>query len=335
MSAIFKRMDHESTVSLTVLNGLVLLPARTIGFHQVTKSKIMEKLLAHVSDESLVDFLPSFSKMLAKPNEMLAKQSEKVERAAATTRQLVADQLVATVKLKLAKANSDPGKLLRSDLLIGSLLKLLAEHAYFIREQSSLASELVIDPPMSEASRDMLKSRISSCLNVVLVKCAKPVHVSYDLIQAIHAMEQKEDTLKPLFESEEAIRKTIGQAWVTLEKIHCKGLSASGSRTQLLGAFELLYSLTFLEIYNGEADAVGVLDELKISFDDLLKPKQNSHEGGSDGLVEILLSFVSKPSMLFRQMAQQVFSACTSNVTSRGLQSMVKVRPPKRSSHGC
>lgn len=71
-----------------------------------------------------------------------------------------------------------------------------------------------------------------------------------------------------------------------------------------------------------------MLDELKMCYDKFLSHKKsNDEESGqaSDALVEILLSFASKPSHLFRKMSEQVFGAFAEKLTPTGLQSLLAV----------
>lgn len=86
--------------------------------------------------------------------------------------------------------------------------------------------------------------------------------------------------------------------------------------------------MTILQIYSGDGDAVSMLDELKFCYSKFLgkdKSDQEEASDASDALVEILLSFASKPSQLFRRMSEQVFGAFAEQVTADGLQSLVSV----------
>lgn len=89
--------------------------------------------------------------------------------------------------------------------------------------------------------------------------------------------------------------------------------------------------MTILQIYNGDGDAVSMLDELKFCYSKFLgnkKSDQDEASDASDALVEILLSFSSKPSQLFRRMSEQVFGAFADQVTADGLQSLISVFSP-------
>ena len=86
--------------------------------------------------------------------------------------------------------------------------------------------------------------------------------------------------------------------------------------------------MTILQVYNGDADAVSMLDELEFCYSKFLG-EQDSKKGdtsdASDALVEIILSFASKQSQLFRRMSEQVFSAFADQVTANGLESLISV----------
>lgn len=86
--------------------------------------------------------------------------------------------------------------------------------------------------------------------------------------------------------------------------------------------------MTLLQVYNGDADAVTMLDELEFCYSKFWGKKSKGKEDtedASNALVEILLSFASKPSQLFRRMSEQVFSVFAGQITADGLQSLVSV----------
>jgi DNA polymerase phi len=95
-----------------------------------------------------------------------------------------------------------------------------------------------------------------------------------------------------------------------------------------MAAFKLLYSMTIMQVYNGDADAVSMLDELEFCSTKFLGDKESKKQDtgdASDALVEILLSFASKQSQLFRRMSEQVFSAFANQITENGLESLISV----------
>lgn len=81
--------------------------------------------------------------------------------------------------------------------------------------------------------------------------------------------------------------------------------------------------MSILQIYNGESEAVEMLEELNNYVEGLLQGA--SFDKGSATVVEILLSFVSKPSQLFRQLGYRISTSCAWAIDETGLQSMIKV----------
>lgn len=318
LNSIYTRVDQEPSTTIVIINALSRSPEGPINFDQISRTKVVEKLLAHVQDCSLTELCSLFS-------QLIMKAGEQDEKTAATSKRMAADQLVSVLRSRIIIASNKGPKSSEANMFVNQAFSLLAKHAYFVHGQHSSASIPTLDTTTTGSSREMFKSRISSCLSIVLVKHAEPAQVSYNLITYIRSIEEEDNDLNLSFSSDNAVKKIIEKAWSTLEKIHSRSTSAQGSRKRLLSAFDLLFALTLLQFYNGETEAVSILDELKNTYDGLLKHKQRSDQGSSDALIEILLSFASKPSLLLKRLVQEVFSACTSDVSSRSLESMIKV----------
>lgn len=87
--------------------------------------------------------------------------------------------------------------------------------------------------------------------------------------------------------------------------------------------FILLYSLTLLQVYNGDGDAIMMLDDLDASRKAMAKNKESGE--GSDAFVEIVLSFLGNPRTLFRKIGEEAFSIFASEIGSEGLQSLAEI----------
>lgn len=113
----------------------------------------------------------------------------------------------------------------------------------------------------------------------------------------------------------------------TMEKILKKIKKSSDANKAPLQALALLYSLVIFQLYNGEAEAIAILEELKLCYDKLIRHKdtEDSDADASEVLVELLLSFISKPSALLRKVTQHVFGAFMSDMTEGGLKLMTDV----------
>jgi DNA polymerase phi len=89
--------------------------------------------------------------------------------------------------------------------------------------------------------------------------------------------------------------------------------------------FILLYSLTLLQVYNGEGDAVMMLDDLDTSRKAMLKKAKGSAKEGSDVFVEIILSFLGNPRTLFRKIGEEALSIFASEISAEGLSSLTDI----------
>jgi hypothetical protein len=87
--------------------------------------------------------------------------------------------------------------------------------------------------------------------------------------------------------------------------------------------FVLLYTLTLLQVYNGDGDAIMMLDDLDASRKAMSKNKDSGE--GSDAFVEIVLSFLGNPRTLFRKIGEEAFSIFASEIGSEGLQSLAEI----------
>lgn len=314
MKAIILKVELISSLAVPTLECLLSSPNGQANFDHATRTKTVEKLISSLDGKYVKDLVATFRKIILRPGTQDLQ-------AAAVVRQVVADQLVNLVRSRQftdGKLSSDASE------GIQLALSILADFAYFNSRLDKLGHsghEPSDDPPFSAASRDVFKSRILSCLTHLISKSSNPAKFAYDVVAGIHTREKQED-LADSFLGE--VGESITKAWKVLQKIHHKASSES-AKGPLLSAFMLLYSLTILQVYNFEADAVSMLDDLKLCYETLVKHRSKSH-GGSDVLVEIILSLVSKRSVLFRRLGEQVFSAFVSDIGETGLQSMTQVR---------
>lgn len=318
VKSLYSRLETDSSIAMTVLACLLKAPNGCVNFDQITKTKTVEKLLSQVDDNNLGDLVQFYAEIMQDPN-------TQEEKATSLDRQIVADHLLSVVRSRQTLTDTESSMQSGPTLFVKKVLALFAQHAYFSHQQSSRLDNRSFSLPISDGTRSVLRSRISSCLSHVLARFAQPAHITYDLVHFIRVLDKTDDDYKLLFECDEAVNKAINKGWTLLEKVHSKEAIAQGSRKRSLSAFELLCSLVHLQIYNGDTDAVGMLGDLKSCYDSLFKHKSKSEQADSDGLVEILLGFVAKPSVLFRRLASQVFSTCTSDISDSGLQSMIKV----------
>lgn len=181
-------------------------------------------------------------------------------------------------------------------------------------------------PPISEKTRNISRNRLNSAFAHLI---SGPEGFSYpcDLLQSfrLSAVDMDDD-----------IVAAKDKSLAVMEKLMKKAGKAHEQEKKPLQALAVLYALVIFQLYDGEPDAVSLLDELKLCYDKLIRGKDTtgSVAEASVVLVEILLSFMSKQSVLLRKVAQQVFTAFSDDVTDEGLKIMVDVLESSESIKG-
>lgn len=315
LKAIHSRAEAEPWTTAYLVVGLIRLNG-VVNFDQVTKTKTVEKLLVQSSVGALKIILDHMEEVILHPD-------VKDEKAAESTRQILADQLLSIVRSrKLDEIDLTPEGLRAT--WVHHVLLIFIKVAYPVFEDSISSFP---SPPISKTMQNLLRSRMSSCL-VHLLSTPRGVIFPYTVVWSIRALEDGEDPQHFLYQADNAVRRNFDRAFKMLGKIHKKATSAKDKKRAYLRAFEVLYSLTILQVYNGDTDAILVLDELKTCYDSLVKHSSAENDEASELLVEILLSFVSKPSVLFRRLVGLVFTTFSSEISAAGLEAMIKVIIP-------
>ena len=318
IEAILARARSNPNTRATILEALLDPVNGDINFDKVTKTKTIESLTSRVNDPAFEQVIEVYEKLILRPG-------IEDEKAAASRRQSAADQLVSAVRSIQHHPTEDI--LAKSECLINirRITALLAKYAYFDVDNADEGRGIKAIPKISRESREMFRTRISSCLSSLVAKpVGEPSHFAYELICNIHGREENVDHPNAVLDADENVRSVLEKAWQTLRKLHSQSNLHPDEEARKFRALELLYSLTILQVHNEEADAVGILVELNQSFKPLLQQKSRPQDSGT--LIEILLSFIAKPSQLFRRLAQQVFRACASELDDTALQSLIKVR---------
>lgn len=318
IKAVLARAQLEASMIVPILEGLLSPPNGQINFDQVTKTKTIEKLLVLVNDQDWIHLVKVFHRLIADPGTQDTK-------SAALMRQRVADLLVCAVRLMKNVNSEDDSASSKAPEAIKQILSILAQYSYFDRPGDENMQKNADNPQILQASHDMFKARLSSCLTHLTSKFPDPASYAYHVVSTIRSMEEIDPLSRPILSMDEDVSTTVQKAWNTLQKVCAKEMISTAAKRPFLTAYKFLYSLTILQVYNGDVDAVEILDELQNCYKKLIKHKKQEPQGGSDVLIEIILSFISKPSQLYRRLGQQVFSACASNISKSGLQSMFKV----------
>ncbi|ETN46571.1 uncharacterized protein HMPREF1541_00756 [Cyphellophora europaea CBS 101466] len=144
-----------------------------------------------------------------------------------------------------------------------------------------------------------------------------------------------------IWEVDHAISQVLNQAEKRLQKLEKAykkqhlhedddSLAKKGKPTSLVEGFQLLYSLVAFDIYSGEHESVEIMQELL----DMEIPGSRDTRQATDPLVEILLSFSSRPSKFLRTLTPIIFESLASGLTADGLRSLTRVLAAKENAQG-
>lgn len=306
----------------------------TPNFDVQTKSKTVEKVLCFADEAGLVEIVGVLKNIILSPitttGEVKAEPAQ-VAKTAEARRQWAADLILTVVR---------NGKSPKTESWLNEVITMFASFGHFDIVDKKKAP----NPPISTSSQSMFRARLLSCLSYLITIKEGDVGERaetwpYKAVRAISTL-QKDGNYNLAVEFDDVIEETLRGALKTLERIRRKlaNPKKTSSVTPQLSSFELLYSLVILQVHAGETDALGVLDELQICYNKVVKSKPSSSGeddvDASEVLVEILLSFLSKPSVLLRKLAMQVFSSFVDRITDRGLGVMFGVLEAKESLGG-
>ncbi|KAL8732927.1 MAG: hypothetical protein Q9181_003776 [Wetmoreana brouardii] len=341
IKSILDRVELEPSAAYAALKGLLSdFSDGNFSFDQTTKTRTVERLITLADTASLSMLVPTLYSKLINPGAV-------DDRTATARRQLTADQLISFLKSRRPTEDTDSSRGMRTgnmdsslttpiedtdgslgekpQSLVEHILEVLMKVSYFLPQATQ--TEDNPNPPISDKTREMLRTRLSSCLTHIIGKFPNPSHFVYRVVSTMW-WHHNSDAWRSYLDLTGSIQDGITNAWMMLKQVHEQASSESGNKT-FLDAFDLLCSLTILQIYNGDADAVSMLDELQDCYNLLIKRREEGKEQGAEVLVEVLLGFAAKPSQLFRRLAQQVFGAFASEISRNGLQSMIKVLETK------
>lgn len=200
-------------------------------------------------------------------------------------------------------------------------------------------------------ARAFMKERLTLGFEKTLRLGPVGARILLDTVREIHSLKTHEEAMATLFEAD--IGDMIQEAWQKLAGIptsfgtsqNSTTISASTSKPSsekfptLSDGLCLLYCLVLFQIYMGEPDAVEILRDLleyhtRWSASKKKGSSINVESDSSEAIVEILLSFASKPSKFLRRITIQIFDAFAPNMTSNSVQSLCRILAAKENAQG-
>ena len=294
----------------------------SVDFDKLTKTKTVEDLVKRAKNESADKCLQIIRKLIISPGTDDQQQAE-------NRRRMLADMLLSMVRStrpeEAAGASQVGTKDMQASLPCLPLLVGLVDFGY----GGPSAGKLKVSPPLSEATQETFRARLMSCLHHVMSsRLDDEFSVPEAVVSAVQSTDKASFTgLKT--KADKKVVKVVEKAHDTISRLSVAEKKKKDKSTPALRAFKALFALSLLEAYNGEADVIGVLEDLDMAYESWQKSTDSSIM-----LVEILLSFISKPSAVYRKLAQKVFGAFASQLNEDGLQSMLDILEKKESLSG-
>lgn len=281
------------------------------AFDNVTKSKVTDSLVGVLSYIENIDSIPSsraeslavdiknvlidlFNKTLDKQVEPKDEESKKKSH----------DNVLKWVLDKLLLLQRSTKRFQFTDnRFIERNFEFLIQHAFFQGKDKTKS--------VSDNVSHLAQDRLNSFLSGVISQKRKGHSWSLYCVKYIGKLE-KSSNLEPRLELTEELSLVRSQALDLLDTIksHVKDDSASDANY----CFELLFSMVILQLLSGEAEAVNVLQELQMCYEDFLT-KQEEGLKIQVVLTEIILSFLLKNSLLMKKLSQFVWESllCAKN----------------------
>ncbi|TVY15974.1 DNA polymerase V [Lachnellula arida] len=302
LKVLVQAAEANSQVMVAVLPHLIGGHG-TYNFDTATKTKTVEKLLGLVNDKNA----NSVIEILQKPVlsiEGLTDFSTDATKQAEMRRQLFLDYLLSIIRRVNVQDDSRDLSWVKK-----SALPTIATMAY--------CEDAQFQPSLTPKIRGLSRDRLMSCF-AHLLPDLRGYSFPCDLVKALEPDAVKMDA--KIAEARDGAISTMG-------KILKKTKKADAQDKAPLQALALLYSLVVFQLYNGEPEAISTIDELKLFYDRLIRHKDSgdSEVEASEVMVELLLSFISKPSALLRKVTQHVFTAFMTDITIEGLKLITDV----------
>jgi DNA polymerase phi len=360
IQALHLRLTKEPKLKHDCLNGL-LEGSAFVDFDNITKTKTFEKLLTPEDWSSPGPIQSSLFGYLRQP-----RTTDPVE--AHRRRKVIVNLQSKAFELHLSRPlqEYDPSNE-ASDLSISTpsqILERWIDVLYF-----GNMKWLAPIPEIQEETRNYMKERLAASFEHSLKSGLVGRRLLRQTLVQIRYREVQGE--RRTVEFDEAVEETVRKAWNRLQKIPTSWVwretehntrerksdyksPDSGERVRQESAADfvpsarmsgtafddgrtMLYCLTLFQVYNGEAEAVEILEDLLTYHERLdhnTKVTSANDVDGSDALIEILLSFASKPSKFQRRLTLQVFETLMPQITSRGLQSLTRILATKENIQG-
>ena len=290
-------------VHLTTGNG-------TLFFDRATKTKTVEEQLMVAENSGMLEIVRHFEKLLSRPE-------AEHERSADSIRQNLADFLLNSARNR-TKRNVEAVAVASTEEWLLSLLGVFSRFAYCLPRPHTESRTWPM-PAISSSSRTMFQSRTSSLLAHLLSSRPQAQSCLPELVvDNVRDFTKPSNSWELALKADSEVLQILKSAYRNIDE-----LKLTQSTGPVHDAFRLLFSLTTLQVFAGDADAVNILDELDTCYASAFRDS-STNEPAFEVIIDVLLTFISQPLTLYRKIAEQVFSAITPHITEPCLHPLIE-----------
>lgn len=229
--SIQARVSKEPEFAAPAVNGL-MGSTGSVNFDQITKTKTVEKIVAEANADALDEIVTLFENFIENPGTTDSK-------AAASSRQFLAGLLVSIVRARSSSANNNSEEGIQD--ILEKILLVFVRFAYFSDkgDQQSLST---VQPALTEATQELFRNRINSCLNSLIATQNNAAMVPYTVVRKIRDAAKSEEFGKFIINMDDTVRDSVKAAFKSLKKLPSK----------VSPEFPLSWLFIILTIYVGE-----------------------------------------------------------------------------------
>ncbi|OAL36806.1 hypothetical protein AYO20_03861 [Fonsecaea nubica] len=331
-----------------------LLQSVSFGdFDHITKSKTLQNLFEGATWDVLEGISSALTDLLTSSHEQDTKSTLLQQKGLVNLQwKLLSARLRRWEQLQISQVDTIDDK--EKALISGVLQLWLREVCISPTWASSQNLNRDMWPKLLPEVRDFVKERLSLSFEQALKLGPLGCWLLKHVILHIRELEVLDIQMTAAFEDD--VKAIVETAWQSLADIPintqtvstASRAAAKASKTSktptrtALSSSEglcLLYALLLFQIYSGEIEAVQILQEVLENWgrrkdNQKSKVPTDSGQESADAIMEILLSFLSKPSKFLRRITVQIFDAFAPSITATGLESMCRILETKENLRG-
>jgi DNA polymerase phi len=333
---LIETASKDSSVAISLIAQLTGKHGN-LNFDKITKTKTIDSIIGTLKVEGIKSYI-NYLRNIFLDQDSFEADTKKVE----AHRTWVVDQLVFIIKnQKLPKDNE----------VYLNIFEFLFINGFCVVEKESKKTftenlKVLPKPEVSEKTQELCRSRfltvLGESLNSPALANSEEEAPSTQLLQIIDKLNSAKN-VKFLTELDKEAKAAKTSAKSTLNSIN-KKLSEATDKEEIiqLKAFESLLVHLVILIHSDAAEAISNIDDIvncyiRIFPTENKKSKKNASKDENEEeeanpievLVDVLLSFLLKPSLLLRNLTEKVFKAFCSKLTKNAITLIVNVLNPE------